>query len=332
MKTSCSLFEGLALRKSWACYRIWAYRFFGVLLVSMILVSAHVPRYSGYLVRSLDGHISTDDSELLEYIRNEILQPPSDQPYDLLGKANIALKGIDESEVFYNHVLWEVFKDKRNGFFVEAGALDGETMSNTLTLERELNWTGLLIEPDELDYKSLTIKHRKAWTANVCLSPNPYPSKEMLTQHIHYAGPMAIPLGFKMRAMHGLASFSSQKALGNSWFAKVQCIPLESMLMALRVTRVDLLVLDIEGAEMAVLKHFDLDKFDVQVVCLEWKVLEEIDDISRDFEKRGYKEIARNREDVIFIKKGSPYMPKSPLKLPEFAKEKKEVMGKSNKL
>ena len=36
----------------------------------------------------------------------------------------------------------------RGGYYVEAGAFDGLTDSNTLTLERYLDWTGLLIEPN----------------------------------------------------------------------------------------------------------------------------------------------------------------------------------------
>ncbi|XP_064107226.1 uncharacterized protein LOC135216113 [Macrobrachium nipponense] len=104
------------------------------------------------------------------------------------------------------------------------------------------------------------------------------------------------------------------------------------MLTVLHVTRIDLLVLDIEGAELAVLKHFDLAKFDVQVIFMEWKLVNELDDISKDFDKRGYKEIARHAEDVIFVKKGSPYMPKAPLRLPEFSKEREELLRDARKL
>jgi len=39
-------------------------------------------------------------------------------------------------------------QDIENGFFVEAGALDGLFMSNTKTLE-DLGWNGLLIEPSK---------------------------------------------------------------------------------------------------------------------------------------------------------------------------------------
>ena len=37
--------------------------------------------------------------------------------------------------------------DKRKGFFIEAGANDGVTQSNTLFFERHRGWRGLLVEP-----------------------------------------------------------------------------------------------------------------------------------------------------------------------------------------
>ena len=40
-----------------------------------------------------------------------------------------------------------VFKGKRDGFFVEAGAGDGLWISNTLLLERRYGWSGILVEP-----------------------------------------------------------------------------------------------------------------------------------------------------------------------------------------
>ena len=37
---------------------------------------------------------------------------------------------------------------KTGGFYVEAGAYDGEELSNTLLFELYRNWTGLLVEPN----------------------------------------------------------------------------------------------------------------------------------------------------------------------------------------
>ena len=68
-----------------------------------------------------------------------------------------------------------VFVSKNGGFFVEAGAFDGESYSNTLFMERSLNWNGLLIEPNPDSFSKLTRKHRRAWSVNAALSVVPYP-------------------------------------------------------------------------------------------------------------------------------------------------------------
>ena len=63
-----------------------------------------------------------------------------------------------------------------NGSFIECGSYDGETMSNSLYMERMLDWTGLLIEPAPESYALLRSKQRKSWTVQACLSPVTYPT------------------------------------------------------------------------------------------------------------------------------------------------------------
>ena len=60
---------------------------------------------------------------------------------------------------------------------MESGAADGETLSNTIFLERYMNWTGLLIEPEPLSYKKLMKRNRKSFTFNNCLSLEKYPTE-----------------------------------------------------------------------------------------------------------------------------------------------------------
>ena len=62
------------------------------------------------------------------------------------------------------------FCGQRDGFFVECGALDGETRSNTLFMERFLGWTGLLVEADPTNFRRVLSKRRNAWSVNVCLN------------------------------------------------------------------------------------------------------------------------------------------------------------------
>ena len=48
---------------------------------------------------------------------------------------------------------------KQNGYFIEAGASDGVTFSNTFTLEKNFNWQGILVEPGTY-WKELLSKNR----------------------------------------------------------------------------------------------------------------------------------------------------------------------------
>jgi hypothetical protein len=63
---------------------------------------------------------------------------------------------------------------QKNGFFVEAGGLDGERSSNTIYFEKKFGWTGFLIEMDPSYYLQLRGKNRQCYTANACISPENY--------------------------------------------------------------------------------------------------------------------------------------------------------------
>ena len=45
-------------------------------------------------------------------------------------------------------IIENIFKMKKNGFFIEAGAGDGINISNTYVLEKQYNWNGLCVEPN----------------------------------------------------------------------------------------------------------------------------------------------------------------------------------------
>ena len=72
----------------------------------------------------------------------------------------------------------QLFNGKKNGFFIECGALDGrlfeqltsilnhvsfsgEKLSNTLVFELLHQWTGLLVEANPFAYSQLREKQRK---------------------------------------------------------------------------------------------------------------------------------------------------------------------------
>ena len=81
--------------------------------------------------------------------------------------SSLVSKKIDQQDAAC--MFWQ-----KNGFFVEAGAQDGERSSNTVWLELKRDYTGLLVEIDPWFYTQMRSKLRRAYTINAGLSPKPY--------------------------------------------------------------------------------------------------------------------------------------------------------------
>ncbi|XP_064118856.1 uncharacterized protein LOC135223878 isoform X2 [Macrobrachium nipponense] len=118
-----------------------------------------------------------ESPKLIDYIRRKLLDPPSKGPYNLTEPNKKHFSQYNQGQLIDKLIV----KGERNGFFLEVGAVDGETFSNSLYFERELGWTGLLIEPNPATYKLLLDKGRKAHTINCALSLDQRASKMEMT-------------------------------------------------------------------------------------------------------------------------------------------------------
>src|ERR1700722_3302200 len=54
----------------------------------------------------------------------------------------------------------EILGGMRGGFFLDSGAADGVSASNTLLLERSFGWRGICIEPNRSLFSKLTRNRR----------------------------------------------------------------------------------------------------------------------------------------------------------------------------
>ena len=93
--------------------------------------------------------------------------PIKEVDYNFSRKEGIKLNGQANQPILIDE---KIFKNKiRNGFFIEAGAYDGELLSNTLFFEMKQRWTGLLIEPNPDAFELLKQKVRQ-YTVGPCIS------------------------------------------------------------------------------------------------------------------------------------------------------------------
>ena len=213
-----------------------------------------------------------------------------------------------QSQKYFSQDKQDEFVDKyfqklKNGIFLEVGAADRVTFTNTLFLERERNWTGVLIEANRKLYNSLVRLRRKAYIINVCLSLDDginvvsFLPAELL-------GGVEKPLtAEKMmdRVKHGHPDIKAEVVL---------CIPLYSILKAISMTHINFFSLDVEGAELAILRTIPFYLVTIDLFVIEYYVpsgaaetqkrLKEF----RDFfnQRRIYKEVYLGAGDVAFAR------------------------------
>lgn len=184
--------------------------------------------------------------------------------YELLGSDRYlhpAARQMDrELERYLSHL---------NGFFIEAGANDGFTQSNTYYFEKVLHWKGILIEPVPELYRECVKERPNSIIFNCALVPFDYdrPQVTML-----YSNLMSLVKGARKSAMadleHVVSGVQVQKD-AEIYELNVPARTLTSILDEVGVKEIDLLSLDVEGYELSVLQGLDFEKYRPQYMLIE---------------------------------------------------------------
>jgi FkbM family methyltransferase len=214
-----------------------------------------------------------------------------------------------KSQIHQDLILDEqVFKNKTNGFFVEVGALDGFGASNTWFFEMERNWSGLLIEPNPIEFEKRHQHPRpKSVFENCAIS-----DIEKDINFLSIEGPCNV--------LSGIIEFYNPQHLdrinkelemyknypqGHDLYSRKEEIPmkavrLETLFDKHGIKKIDLLSIDVEGAESQVLNSINFDKVDIDVFLIEnnYGLNKEIEFLSN----KGYKLLGNIQWDSIFVK------------------------------
>jgi FkbM family methyltransferase len=148
----------------------------------------------------------------------------------------------------------------RDGTFLEAGAHDGYTQSNTYYLERYRGWSGVLVEPvPELRAKCERRRHRSQVFDCALVGP------EHVAQDvaIHF-GDLMSTIGERAHATGGLAVTGRA-----AYSVSVPARTLTSVLDEANVGPLDIMILDLEGHEIDALRGLNLARHAPRYVLLE---------------------------------------------------------------
>jgi FkbM family methyltransferase len=160
----------------------------------------------------------------------------------------------------------------KNGYYVEIGANDGISQSNSLYFERKKKWSGILVEPDKHNFRLLTRnrKKRNKFFNCACVS---FDFKENFIKFI-YSDLMSVTINDKSEFdkvnTHAL---SGMQFLAKDEIIKTYLVPamnLESILeKANAPSLMDFFSLDVEGHELEVLKGLNHTKFRFKYILIE---------------------------------------------------------------
>lgn len=155
-------------------------------------------------------------------------------------------------------------KDK--GFFIEIGANDGFSQSNTLWLEKDKGWEGLLIEAAPALYEQCRINRPKAKVFNCACVAEDYRGK---TVKIIYADLMSIVAGHKTKQGEAHCLNSARRYCEEQFEFEASARTMTSILDECGVRNIDFLSLDVEGYELNVLRGLDLNKYHPDFILVE---------------------------------------------------------------
>jgi FkbM family methyltransferase len=158
----------------------------------------------------------------------------------------------------------KVFNHKKNGFFIEVGALDGIHLSNTYILEKNYDWKGICIEPVPSKYIEL------------CRNRN----CNLSDKAVYHTSNMVVNfdvcnLGEQISGISDHIDCHRDKVDQDKTTIQKTTITLTDLLKEFNApTYIDYMSLDTEGSELEILKGFDFSKYIIGLIDVEHNYIE----------------------------------------------------------
>jgi len=167
---------------------------------------------------------------------------------------------------------------KRNGYFVEIGATNGVSLSNTHLLEKQFGWSGILVEPARCWHDALKA-NRDAYIETRCV----WKTSDETVQFREVENPV----------LSGISEYCNNDTHAASrrrcTHYPVKTVSLNDLLDICNAPQeIDYLSIDTEGSELDILSSFDFSKRRIRVITVEHNFTPARDGIHRLLSENGY--------------------------------------------
>lgn len=157
------------------------------------------------------------------------------------------------------------FKNIENGFFIDIGASEPENQNNTYFFE-QIGWKGVLIEPRIKEFENLK-NNRKAPVENVAIYKESGQFK-FLSCDGYIKGLSGLLCEQKPEHLNRI--FNELLQYGKSIeVIEIQTMTFWDLVKKYNCYNIDYLSLDVEGAEISILKTIDFNKIKIKTISVE---------------------------------------------------------------
>ena len=171
----------------------------------------------------------------------------------------------------------------RGGFFLDSGASNGLSGSNTGLLESAFGWTGICVEPNAAFFAEL-VRNRRCICLNCCLY-----DREGTVDFLEAAGVYG---GIVAEYEAGHLQFARTVAAAPPELPSTTLKPARTVRSVLRECAapsvIDYWSLDTEGSELAILRSFPFDEYRFRVLTVEHNYAPAREEIREFLEGHGY--------------------------------------------
>jgi FkbM family methyltransferase len=177
-------------------------------------------------------------------------------------------------------------QQKRDGFFVEFGATDGKSISNTYTLEKHYGWTGILAEPARGWHEQLRrnrgckLDFRCVWDRT---------GERLAFKEVLGEPELSTIADYADRDHHR----STRSATGIDY--QVETVSVNDLLAQHQAPKsIDYLSIDTEGSELQIIQSLDFNLYNIKIIPIEHNHTENRDSILSFLESKGYIRLFNN--------------------------------------
>uniref|UniRef100_A0A6C0F9A7 Methyltransferase FkbM domain-containing protein n=1 Tax=viral metagenome TaxID=1070528 RepID=A0A6C0F9A7_9ZZZZ len=200
-----------------------------------------------------------------------------------------------------------IFKGYKNGFFIDIGAHDGKCINNTLYFEENNNWRGVNVEPIKKVYDRLVVNRPNCININCAVCNN-----DGKTEFICNTGYTEMISGIKdtFDHRHKQRLQRENKKYGSTTeIIEVETKKLETICDSHKISHINYLSIDVEGAEFEVIKSINFDKVYIDVIGFENNYSNTSIPIIKYLEDKNYVVIHKSL-DIFMIHKNSVFYEK----------------------